>query len=182
MRSSGLRPGFPRGRRKNTWTKVWHCSVHFKRKYRSVPEGSEGWHYPLNLRNIHPHIYHDSQNTKLSTISIPVELVQLHPIDVDASNHLIVQPPCLRHCHKSVHPILNSSKPKYSLSYSSLMIPWQFRTKNIMHLKSGISLPAVWRCGLLHLNFKKMKSEESKISYYHVSKRNSQKSKFICFL
>ena len=106
-----------------------------------------------------------------------MELIQLRLVDLDATIHLIVQPPCLRHYHAIVYPILNLSKPKDSLSHSSHTIPWSFTTKTIKHLDSDISLPAVWRCGCINQNTKTKNSEASKLSYYHGPKHKLPKSK-----
>ena len=98
----------------------------------------------------HPSTYHGLPEHK-TAVSISVEVLRstVTPtvVDLDASNHLVVQPPCLRHCHTSVRPVLHLPNPENNLSHSSLMIPWRFETKITKFLNSGISLPALWRCG-----------------------------------
>ena len=112
-----------------------------------------------------------------TAIPISVELMRLHLVDLDASTQLIAQPPCLRHCHTSVHPILNSSKPKDRLSYSSVIVPWRFQTKTTQHVKSGIGPPAVWSCGSIHPNSKNNNIQSiPNIMTIMARNRNSQKS------
>ena len=166
------------------WSKVWYYSVEVRGKSpRKMCQSCGGLNDPPNSKtSIHSLHQKNSQNTKLLYQS--VKLIHLHL--VDANNHLIVQPLCLRHCQTNVYPILSSCKPKDSLSYFSLMIPQRFENKTTKELlvESGISLPAVQRYGsksskLLFLNneiqsvrnIKTMKSKAVKVSYqYHSSK------------
>ena len=62
MRSSGLRPGLPSGRRKKTRNKVSHYRVESPKKVQKKYERRRQLHHPLTTRK-HSSIYTNSQNS-----------------------------------------------------------------------------------------------------------------------
>lgn len=103
---------------------------------RNVREIRGNWRATSSTRlgNIHVSIV-NSDHTKSPYLSLQNSCSYNELVDFDASTHLILQLPCLRHCHSGVHPIQNPSKPKNRLSswYHGDAKP------NHQHVKSGIS-------------------------------------------
>ena len=99
---------------------VLSCRVQGQSKRRSGTR-EEVESYLIYQTREYPSIYHELPEHK-TAISISVELIQLHLVDLAASTHLTLHLPCLRHCHASVHYILKASKPQNRLSYDSVMM------------------------------------------------------------
>ena len=84
MRSSGLRLGLPWGRRKMTWTQASWCRRGVQGEYNESRE----LQFPLTSQtSVHP--YRELLEHK-TAISVSEEPVQLHPVELDASVHLIL--------------------------------------------------------------------------------------------
>ena len=124
-----------------------------------------------------PHKFIDKFNELPEHITVvSISMGRTHTV---STYNMIVQSPCLLHLSRYI-VFMCSPRPKFTqtqISCSSLIMPRRFKTKiSIIHLKSGVGFPSVWRCGSIHPNSKTIKSKAVKIPYSQTSKQNISKA------